>query len=383
MNPAPPLQSQHQTRAEIFAPASVEEGVDWVRRRIDERRPFWVAGRQTRSQPAGHLVLSTHRLDRIRWFEPDDMVIGVEAGARVADVQKQLGERNMLLPVNPWYQGSSVGGVVACNEYGPDRLERGGLRDFIIGIEYINGEGRLVKAGGKVVKNVTGYDLGKMMLGSRGGLGVITAVHFKVIPARTEPQELFVTGGRSAPMSEVRALHEKKLPVDWLELVCHEQTWSLGVGFSGNQARRERIRRELGSIWGNALRSDCPAPRPGSGRLTGFLTALLSSGVGFPGALHVHGAYPTRTFCERVALEAVGMDGLVVHPIGGDFHAFIKPDQRVRLNQLFRREPGFLTFLDTDGERVSPVPSEHVLMRELKNRLDPYQIFVSPFYDLS
>ena len=115
------------------------------------------------------------------------MVVGVEAGMSIRTLQKMLGERNMLLPVNPWYSDSCVGSVAACNDFGPNRLFMGGLRDYIIGIEYINGKGEIVTAGGKVVKNVSGYDLTRMMLGSQGGLGVITALNFKVLPHPVDP----------------------------------------------------------------------------------------------------------------------------------------------------------------------------------------------------
>ena len=107
------------------------------------------------------------------------MVVGVESGMSIRTLQELLGERSMLLPVNPWFPDSSVGSVVACNDFGPNRMNMGGLRDCIIGIEYINGKGEIVHAGGKVVKNVSGYDLTRMMLGSQGGLGIITAVNFK------------------------------------------------------------------------------------------------------------------------------------------------------------------------------------------------------------
>ena len=105
--------------------------------------------------------------------------------------KKMLEEKNMLLPVNPWYTNSCIGSVAACNDFGPNRMFMGGFRDYIIGIEYINGKGEIVSAGGKVVKNVSGYDLTRMMLGSQGGLGVITALNFKVLPNPIDPHGMF------------------------------------------------------------------------------------------------------------------------------------------------------------------------------------------------
>ena len=74
-------------------------------------------------------------------------------------MQQILAKKKMFLPVTPWFPESCIGSVVASNDFGPNRMNMGGIRDFIIGIEYINGKGEIVRAGGKVVKNVSGYDL--------------------------------------------------------------------------------------------------------------------------------------------------------------------------------------------------------------------------------
>ena len=171
-------------------PCSLEELQNWINSRIETQVPFRICGNGSRfvSTISGNQkdipgdILSLKKLNGTRFFDPDDMVVGVEAGMSIRTLQGMLAEKNMVLPVNPWFPDSCVGSVVACNDYGPNRMDMGGLRDCIIGIEYINGKGELVQAGGKVVKNVSGYDLTRMMLGSQGGLGVITAVNFKVSP---------------------------------------------------------------------------------------------------------------------------------------------------------------------------------------------------------
>ena len=119
----------------------------------------------------------------------------MEVGQTAAELQQLLGEKNMQLAINPWYPESTLGGMVSANISGPNRMNMGGLRDSLIGIEYINAKGERVKAGGKVVKNVTGYDLTRMMIGHLGGLGLITSVNFKVQPFVIEPHAVFVETG--------------------------------------------------------------------------------------------------------------------------------------------------------------------------------------------
>ena len=154
------------------------------------------------------------------------MVVGIEAGMRISNLQKMLGEKGMLLPVNHWYSHSCVGSIVACNDFGPNRMFLGGLRDYIIGIEYINGKGEIVTAGGKVVKNVSGYDLTRMMLGSKGGLGVITSVNFKVVPKPVEPHSIFGNYQNEEWLLKVKNLFKQRLPLDWIQASSmHDFFW--------------------------------------------------------------------------------------------------------------------------------------------------------------
>ena len=158
-----------------YEPGTLKEIQSWVSSRIESQDLFRICGNCSRNlTPVSENIdtipsdiLSLKNLNKTRFFDPDDMVVGVEAGMSIRTLQKMLGERNMLLPVNPWYSDSCVGSVAACNDFGPNRMFMGGLRDYIIGIEYINGKGEIVTAGGKVVKNVSGYDLTRMMLGSQ------------------------------------------------------------------------------------------------------------------------------------------------------------------------------------------------------------------------
>lgn len=137
------------------------------------------------------LVLSTARLNQILAYEPADLTVTVQAGARLADLQRILGARNQMLAVDPPDPGgATVGGVLSTNAMGPRRLAYGSLRDLVLGMRVALTDGRVIKCGGRVMKNVAGYDLGKLFIGSLGTLGVVTEVTFKVRPLPEERESL-------------------------------------------------------------------------------------------------------------------------------------------------------------------------------------------------
>jgi len=141
------------------------------------------------------VVLSTQRLDRIVDYSPDELVLTAQPGVRIADLEKICASRGQMLAFEPprWTRllasrgEPTLGGVVAANLSGPRRIRAGAARDHVLGFSAVSGRGEVFKAGGKVVKNVTGYDLMKLMTGSWGTLSIFTELTIKVLPApRTE-----------------------------------------------------------------------------------------------------------------------------------------------------------------------------------------------------
>jgi glycolate oxidase FAD binding subunit len=132
----------------------------------------------------GDVELRTSRLDRVIEHSQADMVVTVEAGITLEALQAELGRAGQFLPLDPFNSpGHTVGGLLATGWTGPLRLRYGSARDFLIGIRVALPDGRLASAGGRVVKNVSGYDLMKLHLGALGSLGVIVAASFKVFPS--------------------------------------------------------------------------------------------------------------------------------------------------------------------------------------------------------
>lgn len=130
------------------------------------------------------LVLSTERLNRIFEYSPADLMIGVEGGAKLADIQAELEKHGQFLPIEAsgLARGATIGGAIAANASGPLRLMYGPARDWLIGVKFILADGTMSKGGGRVVKNVAGFDMMKLFIGTLGTLGLIYEMNFKLMP---------------------------------------------------------------------------------------------------------------------------------------------------------------------------------------------------------
>ena len=138
------------------------------------------------------LILSTARMDEVIEHVPGDQIVRTQAGLRLQALQEELAESDQMLGVDPPEEGATIGGVVAANSSGPRRLRYGTIRDLIIGIKIVLADGTVAKAGGKVVKNVAGYDLSKLFTGSLGTLGVIAEANFRLHPIRETARTIFL-----------------------------------------------------------------------------------------------------------------------------------------------------------------------------------------------
>ncbi|MFD0860019.1 FAD-binding protein [Roseovarius aquimarinus] len=158
----------------------------------EARGPLRIVGGGTRGTgPGAGEVLSTAGLRGITLYEPGALTLVAQAGTPLAEIEAALAEEGQSLAFEPMDHrailGTSgtptIGGVVAANVSGPRRIAVGACRDFMLGVRFVDGAGRVLKNGGRVMKNVTGYDLTKLLTGSRGTLGVLSEVALKVLPA--------------------------------------------------------------------------------------------------------------------------------------------------------------------------------------------------------
>jgi glycolate oxidase FAD binding subunit len=171
----------------VAEPADAEEIAAIVARCERDKIPLAPIGSgrtlaQVRRQPVA-LAVSLARLNRVIAFEPDDMTVVVQAGVALGALNQLMANRGQRLPCDPSRPADvTIGSAIAAAASGPLRLSEGTIRDLLIGIQFVGHGGRQVRAGGRVVKNVAGYDLMKVMTGSFGTLGIVTEAAFKVRP---------------------------------------------------------------------------------------------------------------------------------------------------------------------------------------------------------
>ena len=203
------------------------------------------------------LALDTTKLRGVLEYEPTDLVISVGAGSRFAEVQATLAVQGQTLPVEvPRFADATVGGMVATALSGPRRLGSGTLRDLLIGISVAHPSGTVTRAGGMVVKNVTGFDLPRLYHGSLGTLGVIVSANFKVVPLpRGEATVLVGFPGPVAAAEAATRLSLSSLRPVALEIGRQAKDWFVAVRLEGREQAVRSSAAEVERIL--AGRGDC------------------------------------------------------------------------------------------------------------------------------
>lgn len=183
--------------------------------------PLSIRGGGTRGTLTEGEALTTSGLSGITLYEPGALTIVARAGTPVAEIEATLAAENQMLAFEPMdyrpllrTEGEpTIGGVVASNTSGPRRVQAGACRDFLLGVRFVDGAGNIVKNGGRVMKNVTGYDLARLMCGARGTLGVLTEVSLKVLP-RPEATATLVFDGLGHTATQAVLTRAMQSPFD-------------------------------------------------------------------------------------------------------------------------------------------------------------------------
>lgn len=151
------------------------------------------------------LALSLKELNQVWHYEPEDLTISVEPGMKFGDFQHFVGRHGLWLPLDPRGGAkASLGGVLATNSAGPLRLHYGTPRDMVLGMKIATSEGKIIKTGGRVVKNVAGYDLGKVLVGSYGTLGAIVEASLKLYPLPAQRATFVMRAGSFSTARDLR-----------------------------------------------------------------------------------------------------------------------------------------------------------------------------------
>jgi glycolate oxidase FAD binding subunit len=302
------------------------------------------------------VILSTLRLNRIIEHAWADLTVTVEAGCTVAALQKTLAEHGQRLAIDPlWPENATVGGILATNDSGALRLRYGALRDLIIGVTLALPDGTLAESGGKVVKNVAGYDLPKLVTGSFGTLGAITRAVFRLHPVPRNVRTLTI------PVSDVNAAERLMLAIQGSRLAHAALQARLGEtsmvdvlleGTEAGIASQEAKIRELAgrttvgveAVW-NARQELWPPPPD---------TAIAKF----------------STLPDRIARALGTARSAVVQATGIGYVHLNGELQSLRAN--LENEGGSLTILTkTSLDAWGSVGDTLPLMRALKQQLDP------------
>ena len=315
------------------------------------------------------VILETHRLNAVREHTWQDMTCTVEAGCTWAALQLALAQHGQYVALDPlWPEKATVGGIVATNDSGALRLRYGSLRDLIIGMTIVLADGTIAHTGGKVVKNVAGYDLHKLMTGAFGTLGVITSVNFRLhsIPKCTQSYTF------SAPVAEPLG--------SWMLKLLHEQLSTLSIqlrstaeGFHLDiqlaslpevlQTQADLL-ESLGRVEGLAIEVATPAVWDARQQL--FTQDLVCKATMLPSEI--------ASFAERVrslggesATQATGIMTACFPAAAANQLPQLRRDLEAASGSLVVLKQPAESNLDCWGTLPDSLP----LMREIKGRFDP------------
>ncbi len=166
--------------------------------------------------PGESQLLDTREHRGVVAYEPTELVVTVKAGTPLADLEALLATQGQSLPFEPphWAVGGTVGGMVAAGLSGPARASVGAVRDYVLGVGLINGRGEHLTFGGQVMKNVAGYDVSRLVAGSRGRLGVLTQVSLKVLPVAPAEATLCFVANQAQALMQLAAWRQQPLPLN-------------------------------------------------------------------------------------------------------------------------------------------------------------------------
>jgi len=358
----------------VARPASTEQVSEVVRAASAHRLTVVPRGRGTKLSwgmppSSADVVLDLGAMDQVLDHAAGDLIVATQTGARLADVQDVVARERQQLAVDETVPGASVGGTLATNASGPRRMATGTMRDLLIGLTVVRADGVVAKAGGRVVKNVAGYDLGKLMVGSYGTLAVVTEALFRLHPLAETRRWVaadFDDARRAQEMAQA-VVHAQVVPT------AVEVDWPAGDGGRLHvllEGRPEGVERRVQTVQellgGTATTSEVApagwASYPWEKGQTAVKLTCVLSGVG-----------ELLAAAHEVGASVRGSAG------AGVLHAAVterEAEAVQRLRDVSGQQQGTAVVLDApaavkqDVDVWGPVPALD-LMRRVKERFDP------------
>ena len=369
-----------------FQPDTVAEACDIVRNHpaiypigggtaLDYGRPPSTPG----------VALQTTRWNRVVDYPARDLTITVQAGLTWEALTTVLDTEGQTLPVDmPNPAQATVGGAVATNWCGVRRLMHGTLRDYLLGITFISDAGEVIRAGGRVVKNVAGYDFMKLMTGALGTLGVLTELTFKVKPKPETYAAMIFDLGAAALAPTLDRLHESNARPAWVQLRSTPGGWSLACGF---EEKEETVRWQLGTLQAELA----TAPIRELQLLDSEATCALLRNIRNESAITSRACFKLNLPPSEVAPAALTIQNdcpdatIVAHALSGILFVQLPPEADVALAQRIQRTLAALTRQGSSNAVVVRCPTawkssldvwgrdtgDRRVMRAIQQALDP------------
>lgn len=324
----------------ILEPSDTKEVMEIVYACSREKLPLRIIGSGSAMPPfepddRRYALLSLARLNNVIEYDPDDMVVIVKAGIDLTLLQETLGSSGQFLSLDPPYN-RTIGGMIATNAYGPKGVSYGTPRDILLGIRVVTPSGKMISGGGRLVKNVAGYDITRLFVGSYGRLGVITEATLRVYPIPESSATILLRSGTIDPLlalaRELSRMDERPGRVALLNrrssvVITGIDSYLLAVGFDGYKEDVERGVRDISSLVANqkikdidliadqenmvwsllAIRSVPPVisikARTDPAKLSGFINGIDSQ-IPMAGII----SYPSMGVSELLIWDAVKED---------------------------------------------------------------------------
>ena len=177
-------------------------------------------------------------------YEPTELYMTARCGTPLREIEQTIDEQNQILPCEPPHFGSTatIGGMIAAGLAGPRRVFSGNVRDCMLGVEILNGEGQTLRFGGKVMKNVAGYDVSRLMCGALGTLGVLMSVTIRLLPKPTSEQTIALTMNSSSAIQKMNQWANSAMPIT----ATFYDGNQLFIRISGSTSTIDVCRREIG-----------------------------------------------------------------------------------------------------------------------------------------
>jgi glycolate oxidase FAD binding subunit len=353
------------------------------------RQPIYPIGGGTQQHRLADITepgisISTSSITQLIDYPHEDMTITVQAGMTIANLQRELAKHHQSLPIDiPYPERATVGGSMAANISGPRKLGHGTWRDYVLGVSWINDQGQLAKAGGRVVKNVAGYDFCKLFCGSLGTLGIITQVTMKVKPL---PEKRVIvqstvdnTKGLSYTLQHLPirpvavCLYHSDSEKAQLAIMLEDNTTA--VDWSIDQIQRTGVTQNQTVLIGNEADSllqqmvNQQSPETGTVVKVQVLRSLC------------------REFLESIQQQLSSMRYWMMQPLLGIFHGHLPADDPKSfqtlsvIKQLAHQHQGIVTFpqlpnsLRGDLQPWGEPQGDWALMQKVKHALDPHDLF--------